>query len=95
MQLRHLFRSLRKSPEVDDPLLWNAPEAAKQLGLAVERLQALTFNEQVPTVLIGNDVRYSPAALRKWVAKHGRPARRQARSSRPLFIGRRDERTNG
>lgn len=56
-------------------LLLNPPEAARALKLSERTLSHFTANGTIPCVRIGRSVRYSPDALRSWIAQQmeGRP----------------------
>jgi excisionase family DNA binding protein len=49
-------------------LLWRPREAARALGISQRLLWQLTRDGAVPCVRIGRAVRYSPQALKAWVA---------------------------
>ncbi len=48
-------------------LLLDPPEAAASLGLSERTLWSLTQSGEIPSLKIGRLVRYSPAALQRWI----------------------------
>lgn len=49
-------------------LLLSPPEAARALKLSERTLSHFTANGTIPCIRIGRSVRYSPDALRAWIA---------------------------
>ena len=61
---------LRSIPEADpqpEPLLVDAPTAAKMLAVSERTLRRLTTGGEIGVVRIGRRTLYSVEALRKWV----------------------------
>jgi excisionase family DNA binding protein len=52
----------------DEPLLWNARQAARALGISERKLWDLTQRGEIPHLRIGRNVKYSRAALADWIA---------------------------
>jgi predicted DNA-binding transcriptional regulator AlpA len=64
--LGRLMAWCRSQP--DGELLWDSDRAANKLGLSARSLWSLTKSGDVPSMKIGRLVRYSPTALRDWIA---------------------------
>jgi len=57
------------------PLLINAREAARLLGLSERTLWSMTASGEIPHVRIRRSVRYSPHDLAAWIAAKTRKVR--------------------
>ncbi len=55
-----------------EPLLWNARDAAKALGISDRTLWTMTKNGTIPHVPIGHRVLYDPEDLRAWINRNKR-----------------------
>lgn len=62
-----------------EPLLWNARQASKALGISDRTLWTMTKAGTIPHVPIGHRVLYDPEDLRAWINRNKRNA--QADSS--------------
>jgi excisionase family DNA binding protein len=69
MNARHEPEKLTSEPESSrpTPLLVNAREAARLLGIGTRLLWALTNRREVPSVRIGRLVKYRPSDLQAYV----------------------------
>ena len=52
------------------PLLVTPPVAAQSLAISERKLWAMTASGEIPHIRIGRSVRYSVAALDRWIADH-------------------------
>ncbi|MEW6744682.1 MAG: helix-turn-helix domain-containing protein [Planctomycetota bacterium] len=59
-----------------EPLLVRPAEAAMLLGIGKRKLWELTNARVIPYVRVGRPLRYSPAALRAWVEREAKGARK-------------------
>lgn len=57
-----------RQPE-PEPLLLEPREAARMLRISERTLATFTANGTLPVTRIGRSVRYSPTALRLWIAR--------------------------
>ena len=55
-------------PTEPEPLLLEPREAARMLRISERTLSTYTRNGTLPVVRIGRSVRFSPEALRRWIA---------------------------
>lgn len=55
------------TPTSPTPLLLTAKQAAHALAISERKLWSMTAGQEIPVVRIGRAVRYSPAALEKWI----------------------------
>ena len=62
--------SLNISVKGELPLLINATQAAKTLGISPRRLWTLTQAGTIPFIQLGRRVMYSPSSLQDWVARN-------------------------
>jgi len=60
-------RAAGAAPAPAPPLLWDAIETARQLHISPRTLWSLTRAGKVPHLHIGRQIRYSPAALERWI----------------------------
>ncbi|HTN77710.1 MAG TPA: helix-turn-helix domain-containing protein [Pirellulaceae bacterium] len=60
-----------KAPPVAEDLLIRQSDAARMLAISDRKLWSLTKQGIVPCVKVGKTVRYSPEALREFVARGG------------------------
>jgi excisionase family DNA binding protein len=51
----------------DEPLLWNARQAAKALGISDRTLFTLTKSGDVPHIRIGRRIMYPRTSLVEWI----------------------------
>jgi excisionase family DNA binding protein len=63
------MRSPAHRPVEPEPLLLEPREAARMLRISERTLNTYTMNGTLPVTRIGRSVRYSPDALRAWIAK--------------------------
>ena len=56
-------------PPEPEPLLLEPREAARMLRISERTLSTFTANGTLPVTRIGRSVRYSPDALREWIAR--------------------------
>ena len=62
--------SLNISVKGELPLLINATQAAKTLGISPRSLWTLTQAGTIPFIQLGRRVMYSPSSLQDWVARN-------------------------
>lgn len=54
-------------PKLPAPLLWTVARAAEELSISEGHLYRLVKQKRVPFVRVESSVRFSPAALQKWL----------------------------
>lgn len=50
-----------------DPMLWNVARAAQELSLSRAHVYRLVREKRIPHIRVGESIRFSPAALQKWL----------------------------
>jgi hypothetical protein len=59
---------MRTRQPTRDPLLWDFPQAARELNWPILALRGRVRRKQIPFLRIGQRIYFSPEHLRKWLA---------------------------